>query len=167
MRVTRWYLLAGSILFTAVAGGGHAAAGQAAGGSIGQLCLAPFHVPGAAPGEPPPIGGPNLSDTTWAPQHDSHFRFYVEGRLRATVADGESAYLQGLPTTKPIRVRVELDERPFESFSLDLAKAADHRICLWLYPGYWHWIDNGWDAQLGCKCGETPAPPATPMKDGG
>ncbi len=94
---------------------------------------------------PPSPGEPSLSQTTWAPQHDSRFTFFVNGHQSATLADGQMAYLTGLPTNKPIRVRARLDGRPFEAFSLDLSRATDHRICLWLYPGYWHWINNGWD----------------------
>lgn len=163
MLVHPLYLLIAAALQVAVAGGVRATevppAGEAAGeGEVGELCIAPFRVPRVAPGDPPPIGEPSLSNTTWAPRYESRFRFYVDGSLRASVAVGESAHLEDLPLTRPIRVRVVLDDRPFESFALDLAKAGDHRICLWLYPGYWHWIDNGWHASLGCKCGEVAAP---------
>ncbi len=67
------------------------------------------------------------------------------------------AAVRDLPTARRARVRVTLDGRPFETFSLDLGKTTDHRICLWLYPGYWHWIDNGWTEALGCKCPKTAA----------
>jgi len=144
---------------------------QAAAKAAGQLCIAPFHArrpPESPPGIPPPPvppGEPSLSDTTWEPQYDSEFKFFINGRERATLHDGEMVYLTDLPTAKPIRVRVTLDKRPFESFSLDLSKY-DHRICLWLYPGYWHWIDNGWDSKLGCRCAATPEPTPTPSKHG-
>ena len=92
-----------------------------------------------------------MSQTTWGPSRHSVFRFHVNGELRATVRVGEMAVIRGLPVGR-VRVRVTLDDKPFEAFSLDLGKAADHRICLWLYPGYWHWIDNGWTTALGCKC---------------
>jgi len=49
-------------------------------------------------------------------------------------------------------VRVKLDERPFESFSINLRREPNQRVCLWLYPGYWHWINTGWNAKLGCTC---------------
>jgi hypothetical protein len=75
-------------------------------------------------------------------------------------------HLIGLRADKPVRIRVQLDSRPFETFQLDLSKAPGQRICLWLYPGYWHWIDQGWDPKLGCKCDETPEPTPTPSKHG-
>lgn len=163
MRFHLPFLAIAAALQVAVAGGVFAAdvhpVGEPAGeGEVGELCIAPFRVPRVAPGDPPPIGEPSLSNTTWAPRYESRFRFYVDGSLRATVAVGDSAHLKELPLARPIQVRVMLDDRPFESFALDLAEARDHRICLWLYPGYWHWIDNGWHASLGCKCGEAPAP---------
>jgi hypothetical protein len=143
---------------------GAAVASQAS----GELCVAPFHAkasPSTLPGQPPPPPSPSepsLSETTWEPGHDSHFTFYVDGVKRATVGDGEMAHLTSLPTDRKIRVRVQLDGRPFEAFSLDLSRY-DHRICLWLYPSYWHWIDLGWEPELGCKCGAgaraTPTPP--------
>jgi len=106
-----------------------------------------------------------MSKTTWEPQYTSEFRFFINGRERATLHDGEMVHLTGLPTTKPIRVKVILDNRPFETFSLDLSKY-DHRICLWLYPGYWNWINNGWDPKLGCTCGIETEPTPTPSLHG-
>lgn len=141
------------ILLTAAIASGFAARAEA---SSGRICIAPFS--GRAPLT---IGEPNLSETTWSPQRGSHFKFYVDGRLRATITDGESADLKGLPTSRPVRIRVVLDGKAFEAFKLNLGSSPGHRICLWLYPGYWHWIDNGWDAALGCRCGETPAPGGT------
>ena len=125
------------------------ASAQVAPPGDGQLCLAAFVKTASDVGEP-------SSQTTWAPQRDSHFTFFIDGQLRATVGKGEIAHVKELPTNQPIRVRVRLDDRPFESFNLSLSKAPDRRICLWLYPGYWHWIDRGWDAKLGCQCGEKP-----------
>ena len=115
----------------------------------GTLCIAPFQA--ATPASKP------MSQTTWGPSRDSVFRFHVDGELRATVRAGEMAVVRDLSTARRARVRVTLDGRPFEAFSLDLGNAADHRICLWLYPGYWHWIDNTWIEAQGCKCPKTPA----------
>jgi hypothetical protein len=60
--------------------------------------------------------------------------------------------LTGISTDSKTLVEVRVDDRPLEAFWLDLAEAPANRICLWLYPGYWHWIDNGWKPSLGCKC---------------
>jgi hypothetical protein len=112
-----------------------------------SICIAPFHVP---------VGGdalePIMSQTTWPPSEDSRFEFRIHGTRRATVTNGEMASISGLPTDRRIRVTVSLDGRPFESLSLDLRHESEHRICLWLYPGYWHWINNGWQEKLGCRC---------------
>lgn len=89
---------------------------------------------------------------SWPPSHDSKFKFSVDGHLRATVGNDEMGQISGLPTGRRVRIKVSLDGRPYETFSLDLGKAPDHRICLWLYTDYWHWIDQGWDRSLGCKC---------------
>jgi hypothetical protein len=75
-------------------------------------------------------------------------------------------YIKGLPSGKPIRVRVRLDDKPFESFPLDLSSEPRHHYCLGLYPGYWHWIDAVWDAKKGCTCGEPPKA-ATPKRKSG
>jgi hypothetical protein len=137
----------------------------------GEICFAPFHatpplpsLPGRPP-LPPPPGEASLSDTTWEPSYQSHFTFFVDGQKKATLGNSEMVHLTGLRTDKPVRIRVQLDGRPFESFRLDLAKS-DHRICLWLYPGYCHWINEGWDPKLGCNCDEEPKPTPTPSKHG-
>lgn len=123
-----------------------------AGNADGMICLAPFHVETPVPGEPPSISGPLMSATTWPPSYDSRFTFHIDGRLRATIANHEMAKISGLPTNRRVRVKVMLDGLPFETFSLQPGKQQDYRICLWLYPDYWHWIDNGWSERLGCKC---------------
>ncbi|HYH47618.1 MAG TPA: hypothetical protein VEG34_18195, partial [Thermoanaerobaculia bacterium] len=58
----------------------------------------------------------------------------------------------GLPVDRKVKVEVRLDDKPFEAFWLNLGEDAEWRSCLWLRPGYWHWIDIGWDAVRGCKC---------------
>ncbi|HEX3127232.1 MAG TPA: hypothetical protein VH394_07865 [Thermoanaerobaculia bacterium] len=122
-----------------------------AAGADGMICIAAFHVEAQVPGKIV-IPEVNMSETTWPPSHDSKFKFSVDGRLRATVGNDEMGQISGLSTGRRVRIKVSLDGRPYEAFSLDLGKAPGHRICLWLYTDYWHWIDHGWDKSLGCKC---------------
>ena len=119
--------------------------------SGGAICIAPFQ---AAAGE----AGENMSQTTWPPSASSKFEFKIDGRLAATVAAGEMAHVDGLPTNRRVRLQVILDGKPYETFRLDLGDAPRHRICLWLRSGYWHWIDTGWDEGRGCKCEAAAAP---------
>ena len=119
----------------------------------GSLCIAPFHVPAPESGHPT-ASEPNMSQTTWPPAYTSRFSFYIDRQPAVTVANHEMAFVTDLPTDRRVRVRVQLDGRPYEAFSLDLGRASDHRICLRLYTDYWHWIDSGWEPNLGCKCGE-------------
>jgi hypothetical protein len=135
-------------------------------GERGLICVASFGPPvpktpeGAPPGiEPPLPSGPLMSTSTWAPGAHSRFTFQVDGRPASTLERGETLAIRDLPTDRRVPVRVLLDDRPFESFRLDLGRARDRRICLWLYPGYWHWIDNGWSAELGCSCAPVPVEP--------
>jgi hypothetical protein len=62
------------------------------------------------------------------------------------------AWIKGLPTDRKILVEVRQDGQPTESFRLDLRKEEKNRVCLWLYTGYWHWVNTGWDAAHGCRC---------------
>lgn len=110
----------------------------------GAICIAPFRADLPAPGP--------LMSTTPAPTPASVFTFIVDKRLKASVRNGEMALLTGVPTDRKVMVQVRMDQRGFETFWLHLGKEPDKRVCLWLYPGYWHWIDNGWEPKLGCKC---------------
>jgi hypothetical protein len=110
----------------------------------GVICIAPFEAP--RPGSEPPIS------TTPAPSPDTVFTFVVDKRLKASVRRGEMALLTGVPVDRRVKVEVRTQTRGFETFWLHLGKEPEKRVCLWLYPGYWHWIDNGWEPKLGCKC---------------
>jgi hypothetical protein len=110
----------------------------------GTICIAPFE---AEEG----LGGPLMS-TTPSPAKGSLFELRIGGELRAKVAEGETARISGLSTTGITQIGVRLDGGPFETLTLDLSAAPDQRICLWLRPGYWHWIDSGWSESLGCRC---------------
>lgn len=115
-----------------------------AAGDTGVICIAPFE--GARPASEPPMS------TTPAPSPAAVFTFVVDKRLKASVRKGEMALITGVPADRKVMVEVRLDRQGFETFWLHLGKEPDQRVCLWLYPGYWHWIDNGWDPRLGCKC---------------
>lgn len=119
----------------------------------GSLCIAAFHIEERALGEPP-NADPILSSTTWPPSAKSVFEFRIDGRPAVTVRNHEMVAVAGLATDRKVKVEVRLDGKPFETFRLELGKKPGTRICLWLYEGYWHWIDNGWNAELGCRCGE-------------
>jgi hypothetical protein len=106
---------------------------------LGMVCIAPFQVSKDQYLESP------RSLHTWAPGEKSKFSFSVDGKVRAEVGAGESACMKDLETQKPIRISVKLDGKPYESFKLDLAQEGQSRVCLWLYPNYWHWINNGWE----------------------
>lgn len=108
----------------------------------GVLCLAPFRAE-RVPGSPP------MSQTTWPPSPGSKFIFRVDRRIKQTVAEDQSIQIRGVPANRKVLVQVELDGRPFESFRVDLRKEPDHRLCLRLDRGYWHWIE-------GCRCGKRP-----------
>jgi hypothetical protein len=141
--------LAGLAVVACLAGSGRAVAAEP---TRGTICIAPFHVATPESGEPT-ASGPILSQTTWPPQADSAFAFRIDQRPSISLRNHEMVAVTDLPTDRKVKVVVRLDGQPFEAFSLDLGAATEHRICLWLYPGYWHWIDNGWSPELGCKCG--------------
>lgn len=128
------------------------AADTAAAKGPGVICIAPFHVEEPEPGRPPMIDGPNMSQTTWGPGAQSVFTFRVDKRPRVAVRNHEMLLISGLPVDRKVKVEVRLDDKPFEAFWLNLGEDAERRSCLWLRPGYWHWIDIGWDAVRGCKC---------------
>lgn len=94
--------------------------------------------------------------TTPAPQPSSVFTFIVDKRLKASVRNGEMARITGVPTDRKVMVEIRMQGKGFETFWLNLGKEPEKRVCLWLYPGYWHWINNGWDPKLGCKCEVSP-----------
>ncbi|MEO8504063.1 MAG: hypothetical protein ABI609_09215 [Acidobacteriota bacterium] len=114
----------------------------------GVICIAPFHAEPGSPG----LTEPNMSQTTWGPSLDSIFEFRIDGKLRATVGNGQMAMISGLPLDRRIKIQVLHDQRPFETVSLDFRSQPEPRICLWLYPSYWHWINNTWIEKLGCRC---------------
>lgn len=95
---------------------------------------------------------PPMDPPTWPPSWDSKFTFRIDKKLRATVANGEMFLITGVPADRKVLVEIRLDGRPFEAFRLDLRKEPEKRICLWLYEGYWHWVNTGWDAEKGCRC---------------
>ncbi len=162
-------LLIACSFVTGIAGGtGETAPAEVSDEPAGGVCIAPFHVEkNDARGRPPVPSGPNMSQTTWGPSAASHFEFFVDGRLRATVGNDEMAWVGELPTQRAIRVRVILDGAPFESFALRLDKEPDRRVCLHLDTGYWHWIDSGWSKAYGCTCGADGRPPAPGSPGGG
>lgn len=113
----------------------------------GVICIAPFHLDEGYPGK----YGPAMSTTPMA-SADTVFTFIVDKRLKATVKNHEMKMITGVPVDRKVKVEVRTGKEGFETFWLHLGKKEDQRVCLWLYPGYWHWIDNGWDPKLGCKC---------------
>jgi hypothetical protein len=113
----------------------------------GVICIAPFRMDDDIRAR----YSPNMS-TTQAPSPDTVFTFIVDKRLKATVKNLEMGKITGVPVDRKVKVEVRAGKEGFETFWLHLGKKPDQRVCLWLYPGYWHWIDNGWDPKLGCKC---------------
>ncbi len=111
----------------------------------GEVCIAPV--------QSDPSHGPQM-DKTPAPLATSKFRFRLDKRLEATVAQGEMARIENVPHDRKVLVDIRLDGKPFEAYWIDLAKKDRNRVCLWLYSGYWHWVDLGWDPKRGCKCDE-------------
>jgi len=111
----------------------------------GVICVAAFHIGSKSL-------GPNMSQTTWAPSADSKFEFRI-GKIKKTVGPDEMVKIAGVPADRRVMVGIRLDSKPFESFPLDLRKEPGRRACLWLYEGYWHWVNTGWDAVQGCRCG--------------
>lgn len=111
----------------------------------GTICIAAF--------KPAPKDNlPNMSQDTWGPSAESVFTFQVGKRSPTAVHANETIAIKDVAVDRRVLVRVKLDQRPFESFWLNLGKEPNRRVCLWLYPGYWHWINNGWDPKLGCSC---------------
>ena len=131
------------------------ASALAAASGDGLICIAPFgaHVP-ADPNMP---GEANLSTATWPPTSDSMFEFRLDGKKVAAVRRGEMAVVRGVALDRQVRLSIKLDGKPFESYPIDLRAEPDRRTCLWLYPGYWRWLNGPWDVKRGCKC-ETDAP---------
>lgn len=115
----------------------------------GTLCIAPFRVDSAK------VGGPNMSTTTWAPGEGSVYEFRIDNKLAATVRVGETIAIPDVPADRRVMVGVRLDGRPYESFRVDLRKEPEQRACFWLYEGYWHWVNAGWDESKGCSCADT------------
>lgn len=111
----------------------------------GVVCIAAFQIPGVG-------HGPNMSQTTWGPSAGSKFEFRI-GKIKKTVGANEMVKIAGVPADRKVMVGIRLDGKPFESFPLDLRKEPGRRACLWLYEGYWHWVNTGWDAVKGCRCG--------------
>ena len=144
MRMAVWLLLFG------MAGPVAVNAQESGGPGTGVICIAPFKVEVPSPGMPP-IVEPIMS-TTRPPSATSKFTFRIDKKLKATVGNGEMVLIKGVPTDRKVLVEVRLDDEPFESFRLDLRKESGKRACLWLYGGYWHWINLGWDPKLGCRC---------------
>ena len=115
----------------------------------GTLCIAPFRVDSVK------VGGPNMSTTTWAPGEDSVYEFRIDNKLAATVRAGETIAIPDVPADRRVMVGVRLDGRPYESFRVDLRGEPEQRACFWLYEGYWHWVNTGWDESKGCSCADT------------
>jgi hypothetical protein len=113
----------------------------------GTICIAAFQA--AEPLQP------NMSATTWGPSAASVYEFRVGKGLQASVRNGETVSIEGVPTDRRVLVGVRLDGRPYESFHIDLREEPDQRACLWLYRGYWHWVNTGWDESKGCRCVES------------
>lgn len=139
MRMFGWLLLLSMI--------GPVAAASA---KDGVICIAPFDVKLTPEGFVVPE--PNMSQTTWGPSKDSKFTFRVDKQLKATVGKGEMVLIKDVPADRKVLVEIRLDDKPFEAFRLDLRKEPGQRVCLWLYEGYWHWVNMGWDTKRGCKC---------------
>ena len=124
----------------------------------GLICLVPFHTAEPlGPGLPPPAGEANLSETTWGPSPDSKFEFRLDKKLVATVPRDRMVAIHDVPVDRRVLLSIRLDGRPFESFPVELGKEPDHRLCLWLRPGYWHWSYRYWEPRLGCRCEAAPA----------
>ena len=123
----------------------------------GLICIAPFgaHVP-ADPNMP---GDVNLSTATWPPTAASVFAFRLDGKQVAAVHLGEMAAVRGVALDRKVKLSIKLDGKPFESYPIDLGAEPDGRTCLWLYPGYWRWLNGPWDAKRGCKCETSAEPP--------
>ena len=109
----------------------------------GTICIAAF--------KPATGDTPNMTMETWGPAPESVFTFQVARHAPVAVHANETVPIKDVPVDRRVLVWVKLDGRPFESFWLDLRKEPNRRVCLWLYRGYWHWINTGWDAKLGCK----------------
>jgi hypothetical protein len=149
--------LAMSVLALALLGGALEAS-EAEVSETGSICIAPFHQDEPALGRPPAVDL-IMSQNTWPPAWNSVFEFFVEKREAVEVRNDEMVLISNLPTDRKVKVRVVLDGKPFETFWLKLGDQPEHRVCLWLYPGYWHWIDLGWTPSLGCKCAPGAASP--------
>ena len=138
-KAARWLLLTALTLPAMAAAEENKAA-------TGSICIAPFKADDYS------IGPPMLMEFS-APSSKTTYSFRIDKKFRATVGVGEMAHIEGLPLDRKVLVEVRMNDKPMEAFRLDLRNQwSDNRVCLWLYPGYWHWIDNGWDPKLGCRC---------------
>lgn len=137
-------------LALAVLAGGASTLAAETPSSAGLICIAPFgaHVP-ADPNMP---GEANLSTATWPPISTSIFEFRLDGKKVATVRRGEMVAVRDVPLDRQVRLSIKLDGKPFESYTIDLRDEPDRRTCLWLYPGYWRWLNGPWDEKRGCRC---------------
>ena len=144
MRQARWNRLPFETVRSAIVGVLILAPLAMAAEKTGMICVAPFHAPTS--------NGPNMSNTTWAPSADSKFVFRVGKNLKATVANDQMVAIPDVPGDRKVLVGIRLDGHPYESFYVDLRKEQDRRLCLWLYEGYWHWVNTGWDEGKGFRC---------------
>ncbi|HSK75600.1 MAG TPA: hypothetical protein VLQ45_04025 [Thermoanaerobaculia bacterium] len=113
--------------------------------ATGSICIAPFKSDDSH--------GPNMLMEFSGPSPKTTYSFRIDRKYRVTVGEGEMAHVEGLPLDRKVLVEVRMNGKPMEAFRLDLRNQWDNnRVCLWLYPGYWHWINTGWDPKLGCRC---------------
>jgi hypothetical protein len=129
-------------------------AGAETNGTAGAICIAAFHAERPSPEHLPSLE-PIMSQTTWPPSWKSKFTFRIDKKITRTVANDEMVLITGVPADRKVLVEIRLDGKAYEAFRLDLRQEPGHRACFWLYEGYWHWVNEGWDETKGCRCKPT------------
>lgn len=142
---------------TAIAGRAPTGTPSAPPATVGSICIAAFH--------PDPGHGPSMDLP--GPGPDSHYTFRVDGGEPVTLAVGERHRFDDVRADRRVVIAVRLDGKPTESLRVDLGNEPEHRLCLVLRRGYWHWVDGLLETSRGCTCWQDePAPPPASASPG-
>ena len=82
----------------------------------------------------------------------SKFTFRIDEDLKATVGSGEMVLIKDVPADRKVLSWRSASTGNLSKACGSICERKTTGGCPWLYGGYWHWIDLGWDPKLGCKC---------------
>ncbi len=107
----------------------------------GSICIAPFPVISGDAA----LGRNITKETT--------FTFSIDSKQNVDVKQGESKTISDLSLTKKHSVRVLIDGKPHESFSVTFSKLQTKKVCMWLYFPHTTWQVYPYvEGKHGCSC---------------